>query len=1228
MLPLRTFLISESFSAPAIMSEMRQRANYSLKVSHKYKPWDSDAIRRASVNNFGFGGTNVGVLCEYFRTNTYVHQAHIIMEEAIDRPDGMFSKAISTLTNMGNTNFTRLIASRLAHCVYLFSANDRQSLQRQISLIASYVKERPITLYPQLLKSLAYTLGQRRSSHAWRMAVPASSPEELIHGLKDIALTPLKATEQPAIGLLFTGQGAQWPTMGMGLYQTYTTYAKSLDEASRVLSNLGASWSLVDEIRKNRSSSMIDKPHISQPACTALQMALVDLFSSWGIKPKCVSGHSSGEIAAAYAAGILDFESCVMIAYYRGVVSTMLAENQSKSAGAMLAVGASQKEAQDLIDTVPHAGVRVACVNSPSSTTISGDDHGISLVQSLAKRKSIWNRRLHVNVAYHSHHIDLISGQYEDLLGELRPNVPVAVTFFSSLKGHKVDPASLSAAYWVENLKSPVLFSQAARDLCETIGLDGKRGVDVLVEVGPHSALQGPVRQILQNLPGKESMTRSLPSLTRNNNDPTSILHLLSTLWMIGCQLNIGEINFPESPSALPRVLTDLPPYQWNHSKRYWQDGRINIEKQSHSVPRHDLLGSRVEDSIPLEPQWSNMLVLDNVPWLRDHKIDGLIVFPAAGYICMALEACRQRAGWSDIKYDRIVFREISVMQALTVSDSASVELRLSLVPSSESAKTISDIWSKFRIFSWTNGRGWVEHCRGLVAAALPPRQNDIEGNSRDRSSLHEGLQRLTKQMELCTESVDPGESWDQAAESGFDMGPMFRAVSQLMMDSSEATYIATIPDTAACMPYNYESEYILHPIGLDSLFQAPVFFLTRHTSVPYVPVAIQEITILTDAIWKAGSQIKVFALSLGGDTFSRKRVYDYAGVDAQGICGILVKGLVEVPIRLQQNLHDENSSRCVRLQWEPCVSLSTPRQFEKVIYSSSSELSEIDEFKMLEDLSCHYVNQALQKTDPKFVVAPHLVGLLDWMRSQVQLQGDKSGTLVHVGGFNPHVLLASAKVLKSTMSLICDVGEKLPAILQGEIDPHSLTTPAEWWSSGGLAGCERLFTLAANCFEMLRSQKPTLRVLVYSGGTALAAAAWMLQSIERVSRGFGQPPQFDFTNQDSDFLDVVRTKLTPIAHLINRKVLDVKESPGATGLELGSYDLVITCDLFDTSSKPCDLANIRSLLKVGGQLISLETHNLCNRLSSFPFFTLSASCAMAANQKEVFYTNGTLQAS
>ena len=1153
------------------------------------------------------------------------------MEEAIDRPDGVLSHFMSTLGITYNTSAVEFAAKDLAHFVFLFSANDRESLQRQISLITLYVMARHKGLNPHILRSLAYTLGQRRSWHSWRVAVPASTQDGLIQSLKEIAPAATKATEQPTIGFLFTGQGAQWATMGMSLYHTYTTYARSLDKASKCLSRLGVSWSLVEELEKDENCSMISKPHISQPACTAVQMALVDLFSSWGIKPASVCGHSSGEIAAAYAAEILDFESCIAIAYYRGVVSMMLTEKLGKGVGGMLAVGISQQGTQDLIDAIADAGVRVACVNSPDSTTVSGDIEGISLIEDLANKRSIWNRRLHVDVAYHSHHMDRVSGSYKDLLGEIHPTSRVPVDFYSSLKGCKLDPEALTASYWVENLTSPVMFSSAVRQLCETTRSDSKRGVDILVEIGPHSALQGPVRQILQSLEPKHDKVRSLPSLRRNQHGPTSILHLASLLWMSGCQLHIGQINFPDSSSALPGILTDLPPYQWNHSKRYWHDGRVNLEKCSYSASRHDLLGNRVTDCNVREPQWTNMLVVDDVPWLRDHKVEDVIIFPAAGYICMALEACRQQAKWRDVDYDRIVLRDISILRAMAIPESESVEVRLSLVPFSESAKTISDTWYQFSVFSWANERGWTEHCRGLVAAVLPPRENLIDSKSREKAGPERDIESLEQQSKSCVISKDAKRTYDQATHSGFQIGPMFRGVSQIMIGPSEVRYVSTIPDTAACMPYNYESEYILHPIGLDFLFQG-AFFVSRKSfgtrlSVSYMPVTVQEITILTRSPWKAGSQMQVYGRCSGGDAFSGSRVYDYAGVDLQ--CGsasssIVVKGIMEAPFQSARTTQDERTSRCLRVRWDPYMSYLTSSQLAKVLAPCPPKPIELDEFHKLEDLSYHYITQALRQINPELVTAPHLVRLYDWMKERAQLLDDQHGELFYDGDSGSQVLLEGAKTMKSTISLVRDVGKKLGAILEGQVEPQSLFPPDDQLGYfSGLVGYGRLFTMTADYFAILRHQNPQLRVLVIGGGIAAAAGASILQSTSVTSYNSHQLAIFDFGDKQPDFSEEMKAQLAPFAHFINHRTLDIEALPAAQGFEAGSYDLVITCDLFDTALERCPLANIRSLLKVGGQLLSLETTKVRNRLSSFPLATLPVLGAKAVNSKEDSHING-----
>ena len=1148
----------------------------------------------------------------------------------MDRPDGVLSRYIPTLGNRYNASAVNLATMRQGHFVFLFSANDRDSLQRQISLTVLYAMERHSTLYPHLLTSLAYTLGQRRSPHAWRIAIPASTQDGLIQSLKDVALAPIKATEQQTIGFLFTGQGAQWPTMGMSLYDTYITYAQSLDKASTLLTKLGASWSLVEELRKDEKCSTISKPHISQPACTAVQMALVDLFSSWGIMPASVCGHSSGEIAAAYAAGILNFESCITIAYYRGVVSMLLTEKLGKGVGGMLAVGASQQETQDLIDAITNARVRVACVNSPNSVTISGDIDGIRLIQDLAERRSIWNRRLQVDIAYHSHHMDLVSRSYEDLLGELHPNLCVPVEFFSSLRGCKVDPRTLTTSYWVDNLKSSVLFSSAASELCEMTTLGSRRGVDILVEIGPHSALQGPIRQILKSLGGKSDKIRSLPSLKRNEHSPTSLLHLASLLWMNGCQLDVGQINFPDASRALAGVLTDLSPYQWNHSKRYWHDGRINLERRSHSAPRHDLLGSRVFDCNLLEPQWTNMLVADDVPWLRDHKIEDVIIFPAAGYICMALEACRQQAKWRDVKHDRIILRDISILRAMVVPESGSVEVRLSLVPFSESAKTLSDTWYQFRVFSWANERAWTEHCRGLVAAVLPPRANDVQSKLRNEAGHERDIESLKQHSKNCVKSVDANKSYDEAMECGFEMGPMFRGTKQLVIGPSEASYVSTIPDTAACMPYNYESEYTLHPIGLDFLFQGATLLLTSFglkLTAPYVPVAVQEVTVLTGSSWKAGSQMQVYARCSGEDAFSGSRVFDCAGVDVEcGIAGnsVVVKGIVEVPLQSARNVQDDGRSRCLRMQWEPCVSYLTSNQFEKVLTPYSPKPGELDEFQMLEDLSYHFITQALQQTNPESVTAPHLIRLYDWMKEQAKTLDEQDGGLFHDSDSGAQVLRESAKPMSSTVSLVRNVGESLSAILQSQFDPHTLLPSDDQLGHfGALDGYEELFTLAAKYFEKMKHQNPQPRVLVIGEGSAAAAAASILQATSGSSYDTDYLGPFDFGQKTSAFTDGLKAKLAPVSRLINYKKLDIEALPAAQSFEAGSYDLVITCDLFDTALELCPLANIRSLLKVGGQLLSLETSNVRNRSSSFPFATLPAADTIAMTGKEEVHTNG-----
>jgi acyl transferase domain-containing protein len=322
---------------------------------------------------------------------------------------------------------------------------------------------------------LAFTLGERRSTFPWRAAVSAKSSIELIEALNAENIKFSKTPKSATIGYIFTGQGAQWPAMGKELIPAYPVFRNSLLKSDECLQRLGAPWSLMVELLRDAETSKIGTALLSQPLCTALQIALVDLLASWNAKPASVTGHSSGEIVAAYAAGALSQESALAVAYYRGVASTSAKDVQGFPRGAMLAVGMSKGEVDVLISGVQKGVVNVACVNSPNSVTVSGDTPAIDELEDIIKSKGAFARKLAVDTAYHSHHMKLVAESYLKMLETLTAStlVPDGVEFYSSVSGRRTDLSEINAAYWISNLISPVLFLDSVQNLC--LGTGSKR---------------------------------------------------------------------------------------------------------------------------------------------------------------------------------------------------------------------------------------------------------------------------------------------------------------------------------------------------------------------------------------------------------------------------------------------------------------------------------------------------------------------------------------------------------------------------------------------------------------------------------------------------------------------------------------------------------------------------------------------------------------------------------
>lgn len=372
------------------------------------------------------------------------------------------------------------------------------------------------------------------------------------------------------------------------------------------------------------TASRINEAEVTQPLCTAIQIALVDLFCQWGIEPEVSIGHSSGEIGAAYAAGLISAAEAITAAFCRG-----RAVAEKSTSGSMLAVGLGVKELQ-ASPLFAAADICIACENSPSSVTLSGSAKSISELQNVLNSNGIFARELKTGKAYHSPYMAPVSAAYDIILGEAlqalteedllwrRPRSQM----ISSVTGEPIAGDNLPAGYWSTNLRQRVLFNTAVERL---ISLSDLTHVDLMVEVGPHSALSGPFKQICM----AHNLKRFsyVPTLVRNKDDAVQLLSVAGSLFMAGCSIDLEEVNLAGSSDSGIRkrktqhLLVDLPPYQWNYEKQYWAEPRGSAEQRARVYPRHDLLGSRVSGLTTNAQVWRNVLRHRDVPWLKDHNV-------------------------------------------------------------------------------------------------------------------------------------------------------------------------------------------------------------------------------------------------------------------------------------------------------------------------------------------------------------------------------------------------------------------------------------------------------------------------------------------------------------------------------------------------------------------------------------------------------------------------------
>lgn len=1106
-------------------------------------PVKSGSLRMAGVNSFGFGGAN----------------AHIVLAQVPDEVPTRHDPA----------------AAGARAWPIMISARSESALQLSALQLGTWIEANSMRNGDSpLLEDLTYYLGARRNHHSHRLTITSASlaevSQEFLAFAKGEPVTKARVSftprreHPPRVGFVMSGQGTQAPGMGMELMKQEPVFRKMLEDCEEAM-RPWARFSLIEELARPEATSQMHRTEISQPAIFAIQMGLAALWKSWGVQPAAVMGHSVGEIAAACVAGILSLNEASQIIVLRG----RCMDDHMPDGGGMLAVGMTAEAAAAVIARHDRT-VSIAAFNAPKSLTLAGRKSSLEAIAAELEAEEIFARFLKVDYPFHHAMMQPAADALDNALSGLSPS-PENLPFFSTVTGQRQSGATCDAGHWSRGVRLPVEFAPAMHAVAD-------HGIDVWLEIGAHPAL---VRSMQECLAGGTTKPAIVASMRRER-EQESLLETALDLHMAGVALDFEAIT----PS---RKFLNLPAYAWDKD-RWWNECAETREGRLGAGGR-GLLDVRLSRATPT---WISRLDARHMAFLKDHRVENHTIFPAAGFVEMALEA-----GTQLFEGAAFVLEDFEIRKPLILPDPVhGLLLELTYDPT---ARTFT-IQSRFE-----NSASWSVHVIG-----------SLRGERTDSAfSRSEWMNEVSSDLQ----PLEVGTFYDHMSEMGLRYGPEFRPIRELSVGGGKSLGHVSLSEDIA----KRAAEYPLHPVLFDGalqIFSAGAATVEGRTAGLRLPVRFSRILFLRSP--GAAGHVRAGVVHANGELVEGNiEIYDGEGKPC-----VVIQGFRAISVEGARRSSRTGKGRDVmyHVAWEkqsklPQTASPEPLPLRRLHEVAQLALDEVFEMRGREnlvaanaagdDLALAQVSCGFQQMleGSKLPFSAESLGVAKSMRpafDQLTLELLESKLLKkEADAFAPTPALSLAAesmtaLLRSNITthpghlpeaLLCAATTaELGPILRGERDAVQVlfagsTTEVLDQFYGDSPVISPWLAAIGRVVGELASQLPEgrgLRILEVGAGTG-GLASMVLPLLER------ELHSYVFSDVSASFFPAARQKLASFPE-VEFKILDLEKPGTAQEFESDTFDLILgTNVLHAVSDVRASLGHLHDLLAPGGSLVFVD---------------------------------------